>query len=122
MLACDAAQAAQRYAGATVDATFRHLSDRIALVSAFDSAPPLVFVECQAPRTVLPQPARGREHEPTRVSDADLRMVMHEAQTWESLDEIEASRHVVRRTDRRLAEIISDLIAFLDQRVGPGFR
>jgi len=47
---------------------------------------------------------------------------MHEAQTWEPLDEIEASRHVVLRTDRRLAEIISDLIALLDQRVGPGFR
>ena len=62
---------------------------------------------------------RARTH---RVSDADLRVVMHEAQTWEPLDEIEASRHVVRRTDRRLAEIISDLIALLDQRVGPGFR
>jgi hypothetical protein len=67
--------------------------------------------------------ARGyHEHEPTRVSDADLRVVMHEAQTWEPLDEIEASRHVVLRTDRPLAEIISDPTALLDQRVGPGFR
>jgi predicted kinase len=122
VLACDAVQAAQTYAGAIVDATFRHLSDRIAFVSAFDSAAPLVFVECQAPRTVLLQRARGREHEPIRVSDADLRVVMHEAQTWEPLDEIAASRHVVRRTDRPLVETIGDLIALLDQRVGPGFR
>jgi aminoglycoside phosphotransferase family enzyme/predicted kinase len=103
--------------GAIVDATFRHLADRQVFGSAFGSAASLLFIECQAPRSVLAQRAARREHDRERVSDADVAIVLREQQTWEPLDELLANAHLALRTDRPLEEIVGDVLALLDRRL-----
>jgi uncharacterized protein len=112
-----AAQAITTRRGAIVDATFRHLADRQAFASALGDSAPLMFVECQAPRSVLAQRAARREHDPQRVSDADVAVVLHEQQTWEPLDEVPANAHLALRTDRPLDQTVGDVLALLDRRL-----
>jgi aminoglycoside phosphotransferase family enzyme/predicted kinase len=116
-LAHRAARALATNRGAIIDATFRHLADRQAFASAFGSAAPMLFVECQAPRAVLAQRAVRREHDPERVSDADVAVVLREQQTWEPLDEVPAHAHLALRTDRPLEKIVGDVLALLDRRL-----
>lgn len=104
--------------GAVVDATFRHLTDRQAFTSAFRGAAPTLFIECQAPRSVLAQRAARRERDRLRVSDADRSIVLRERETWEPLDEVPAGAHVALRTDRPVAEIVGDVLALFDRRRG----
>ena len=66
-------------------------------MSALSAAAPLLFVECQAPRSVLRQWAARRERDPQRVSDADAAVVMHERVSWEPLDEVPAGAHLALR-------------------------
>jgi aminoglycoside phosphotransferase family enzyme/predicted kinase len=113
-----AADAVAVKGGAVIDATFRHLSDREAFRQAFAHAAPSVFVECLAPLSVLVERAARRACDPARVSDADVEVVMRERSTWEPLDEVPASAHLSLRTDRPLEELIEDLRALLDARIG----
>ena len=103
--------------GAVVDATFRHRADRDAFWSSFGAAAPLLFVECQAPRSVLVERAVTREHDRAQVSDADLGVVLREQEMWEPLDEVSPSAHTMLRTDRPLEEIVGDVLALLDRRL-----
>ena len=103
--------------GAIVDATFRHLADREAFDLAFGAAAPLIFVECQAPRSVLCERAVSREHDPKRVSDADHLVVAREQASWEPLDEISGGRHLILRTDRASDDMAGDVLALLDLRL-----
>lgn len=103
--------------GAIVDATFRHRSDRQAFTAALDASAPVLFIECQAPRAVLTQRARCRDDDPARVSDADVEVVARQLESWEPLDEVRASDHVVLRTDRAVDRVIADAVALLDQRL-----
>ena len=103
--------------GAIVDASFRHLADRQAFAAALGAAVRLVFIECQAPRAILAERAARRERDPHRVSDADAAVVMREQQSWEPLDEVPANAHLALRTDRRLEDIMSDVLALLDSRL-----
>ncbi|MGI8903409.1 MAG: AAA family ATPase [Solirubrobacteraceae bacterium] len=116
-LAGRAVRAVATNRGALVDATFRHLTDRQAFASAFGATAPLLFIECQAPRSVLAQRAAQREHDRERVSDADLAVVLRERERWESLDEVPANAHVALRTDRPLEELVGDVLALLDRRL-----
>ena len=102
--------------GAIVDATFRRLTDRQAFASSFAGTAPLLFIECQTPRAVLAQRAAKREHDPARVSDADLGVVLREHETWEPLDELPANAYLALRTDRPLEELVGDVLALLDHR------
>lgn len=104
--------------GVLVDATFRRRRDREAFARSFAHASPLLFVECLAPADVLARRARAREHDPDRVSDATLEIVMRERETWEPLDELAPTERVTLRTDRPLARITADLLALLDHRLG----
>jgi predicted kinase len=106
-----------REGGTIVDATFRHLADRQAFADSFAEAAPLVFIECQAPPSVLADRAARRGREPGQVSDADLAVVLREQHTWEPLDEVPAARHLALRTDRRLEDVVGDALALLDQRL-----
>jgi aminoglycoside phosphotransferase family enzyme/predicted kinase len=101
--------------GAIVDATFRHVADRRAFKIALRSDAPTLFIECRAPRAVLADRAVRREHDPRRVSDADVEIVLREEQAWEPLDEVPATAHLTVRTDRPLDEIVADVHAVLDQ-------
>jgi uncharacterized protein len=103
--------------GAIVDATFRHLADRQAFASAFATAAPKLYIECQAPLAVLAERARRRAADPHRVSDADATVALREQQAWEPLDEVPASRHLVLRTDRPVEETLADVLALLDGRL-----
>jgi aminoglycoside phosphotransferase family enzyme/predicted kinase len=103
--------------GAIVDATFRHAEGRRAFCSTLDAPPPLLFVECQAPRAVLAERAARREHDARRISDADTAVVLRERESWEPLDEVPASAHLVLRTDRRIEESVGDVLALLDRRL-----
>ncbi|MDQ2898016.1 MAG: AAA family ATPase, partial [Actinomycetota bacterium] len=103
--------------GAIVDATFRHLADRQAFASSFAATAPLLFIECQAPGSILAQRAAQREHDRERVSDADLAVVLRERQRWEPLDEVPAKAHVAVRSDRPLDELVGDVVALLDRRL-----
>jgi hypothetical protein len=103
--------------GAIVDATFRHLADRQAFASALSTAAPLLFVECQAPASVLAERAARRQHDEQRISDADAAVVMREQGSWEPLDEVPANAHLTVRTDRPLELIVGDVLALLDRRL-----
>jgi aminoglycoside phosphotransferase family enzyme/predicted kinase len=114
-------RAARRVAaagGAIVDATFRHRADRDDFAAAFAGAAPLLYIECRAPAAVLAQRAIRRDREPARVSDADLRVVTREASSWEPLDEVAPQAHLTLRADRRVEEIVADVLGLLDQRIG----
>lgn len=117
-LARRTARAVATAGGAIVDGSFRHLPDRQAFTSALGAPVPLQFVECRAPRAVLAARAAQREHDPGRVSDADLTVTMRELGSWEPLDEVAAGAHLVLRTDRPVAVIVEDLLALLDERLG----
>ena len=116
-LARRARQAVATGGGAIVDATFRHLADRQAFVSALGATVPLLFIECQAPRAVLAERAARRERDPQRVSDADAAIVRGELESWEPLDEVPATVHLPLRTDRPLQQVLGDVLALLDQRL-----
>ena len=104
--------------GAIVDATFRHAADRRAFAQALDTGVPVVFVECDAPRAVLVERARRREHDPQRVSDAGVDVVTGEAEAWEPLDEVPGAAHLALRTDRPSDDVVADVMSLLDQRLG----
>jgi predicted kinase len=112
-----AAETVTRCGGAIVDATFRHVADRLSYASAFPAAPPTLFVECQAPREVLAQRAARREQDPERVSDADTSVVLREHTAWEPLDEVPVGAHLVVRTDRPAPQILAELMALIDRRL-----
>jgi aminoglycoside phosphotransferase family enzyme/predicted kinase len=116
-LARQAADEVERGGGAIVDATFRHVADRVAFTSALGGAAPLLFIECQAPRSVRLERAARRQQLPERVSDADVAVVSREQRSWEPLDEVSPNAHVVLRTDRPGNEIVADALALLDRRL-----
>jgi aminoglycoside phosphotransferase family enzyme/predicted kinase len=105
-------------AGALVDATFRHRSDRDAFAEGFGDAAPLLFVECRAPAAVLAQRAVERDRQPGRISDASLSVVMRERAAWEPLDELAPEAHLTLRSDRPVEAQLADVLALLDRRIG----
>jgi predicted kinase len=119
-LALEALTAIDRHRGALVDATFRRREDRRAFTETFQEATPLLFAECLAPAAVLARRATVRDRSGTRISDADLSVVLRERERWEPLEEVAASDHLPLRTDRPLEEIIEDLRALLDRRLAAG--
>jgi uncharacterized protein len=112
-----AASEVGRGGGVLIDATFRRRRDREAFADAFGEAAPLRFVECLAPAEVLAGRARARQDDPSRVSDADLGIVVRERDSWESLDEVDALDHIALRTDRPIDGIVGDLAALIDRRL-----
>jgi aminoglycoside phosphotransferase family enzyme/predicted kinase len=102
--------------GAIVDATFRRASDRAAFAEAF--AGRALFVECRAPARVVAERARRREAEPARVSDADAAIAASQLEEFEPLDEIAPGAHLALRTDRDLDDLLAELEAGLDLRIG----
>lgn len=80
-------------------------------------AAPLIFIECQAPRSVLYERAVSREHDPKLVSDTDHLVVAREQAIWEPLDEISGGRHLILGTDRASADMAGDVLALLDLRL-----
>ena len=112
-----AAAEAVTHGGVIIDATFRHRPDRDLFEASFESAAPLVFVECR-PRFQCSAAARGSvKRDRSRVSDADLPAVIREQAAWDPLDEVPAEAHLVVRTDRPVPEIVADVMALLDQRL-----
>ena len=101
---------------ALVDATFRHRADRAAFRRSFADAAPLVFVQCLAPAPILAERAAARDRDPARVSDATREVVLREREAWEPLDEVDADRHLLLRTDRAAEPMIGELTALLDER------
>lgn len=104
--------------GAIVDATFRHAADRRAFASALPSGAPVLFIECRAPVDVLAARAHARRQNQAQLSDADLSVVLREHTSFEALDEVDPRAHVALRTDRDEDEVLSDLLALLDLRLG----
>jgi hypothetical protein len=117
-LAAQACASLSDCGGAIVDATFRHLRDRRTFASRLATNTPLLFVECQAPLGVLAARAHARRQTGDDASDADLTVVLRERAAWEPLDEVDPWAHVVLRTDRPAQDILADLLALLDRRMG----
>jgi predicted kinase len=76
-----------------------------------------VFLECQAPRSVLAARAGQRANDRERVSDADAAIALREQRAWEPLEEVPGDAHIALRTDRPLDEIVGDTLALLDRRL-----
>jgi hypothetical protein len=115
------AAAATRGGGALVDATFRRRSHRDAFRRGYGAAQPEpVFVECRAPAAVVAERARARELEPGRTSDATAEIATRQRDEFEPLDEVEAGRHLVLRTDRGTWAVVDELEALLDARLAHG--
>jgi hypothetical protein len=104
--------------GGVVDATFRRLADREAFRDALGPAsPPVLYVECRSPASVLARRARSRERLRERISDATVELVDSQLQEFEPLDELGSDRHVVIETDRELGDVVDQVEAFLDSRL-----
>jgi uncharacterized protein len=98
-----------------------HARDLIVLAEQFawfGRAAPLLFVECQAPRSVRARRAARRERDPDRISDADSAVALRETAGWQPLDELPAGAHLTLRTDRPLDQIVADVLALIDRRLG----
>jgi len=103
--------------GAIVDATFRYRADREAFAAAFGGAGRVLFVECQAPRSVLARRAARRAGDRARVSAADVSIALREQRAWEPLEEVPAGAHITVRTDRDVEHVVGDTLALLDRRL-----
>jgi uncharacterized protein len=113
-----AAAAAVRDGGALVDATFRRRTHRDAFAEGYGhTAPDPVFVECRTPRAIVAERARRRRLDPRQASDAGEEIALRQLGEFEPLDEVEAGRHVLVRTDRDFAEAIDEIEAALDSRL-----
>jgi len=117
-LGARAARAVAAHGGAILDGTFRHAGDRRAFNSAFAAAAPVVFIECRAPSEVLLERALHRDRTGRGASDASVDIVMSEQSSWEPLDEAPPRSHLIVRSDRRVGEIVRDVVAELDERLG----
>ncbi len=117
-LGARAARAVAAHGGAILDGTFRHARDRQAFASAFAAAAPVVFIECRVPSEVLRDRALQRDRTGRGASDATVDVVMSEQSSWEPLDEAPPRAHLIVRTDRRVEEIVADVVAELDERLG----
>jgi predicted kinase len=115
------AAAALAAGGAIVDATFRRRAHRDAFRAGLGRGitEPL-YAECRAPAAVVAERARGREGEPGRVSDATAEIAARQAAEFEPLDEVEADRHVLVRTDRPAEDAVDEIVAALDARLVRG--
>jgi aminoglycoside phosphotransferase family enzyme/predicted kinase len=113
------AAAAVENGGAIVDATFRRRRDREAFRDAYPPAIPApLFVECRAPAAVIAERARTRELDPHHTSDATAEIAARQLAEFEPLDEVEPDLHVIVRSDRDLLELVDDVEATLDARLG----
>ncbi len=108
------AAVAARDRGAVVDGTFRHRGDRDAFMRTFADAAPLRYIECRAPDEVLRHRALAREHDPGRVSDATVDVVMRERTSWQPLDEVPERQRTAVRTDQPLDRIVANVVEWLD--------
>ncbi len=113
-----AAAAAIPEGGALVDATFRRRAHRDAFAAGYGGAGPApVFVECRAPAAVMAERARTRHRAPGQASDATPEIAALQLAEFEPLDEVEAVRHVLVRSDRAVSETIDEVEAALDARL-----
>jgi len=113
------AAAAVDNGGAVVDATFRRRGDRQAFRDAYaDAIPSPVFVECRAPAAVIAERARSREQEPHHTSDATAEIAARQLAEFEPLDEAEPDLHVIVRSDRPVRDLVDEVEAALDARLG----
>lgn len=102
--------------GAVVDATLGDADARVAFRTGLGLvADELRYVECRVPAAEVKRRAAARELDPARESDATADIAARLATAWMPLDEAPAERHLVLRTDRAVATIISDVAAWLDR-------
>jgi aminoglycoside phosphotransferase family enzyme/predicted kinase len=104
--------------GVVVDGTFRRAVDRNAFFAVRDEDAPLVLVECRAPASVLLARAEARSRAPSRVSDADTAVVARQLAAFEPVDELDAPDHVLLRSDRPVADLVSEVGEALARRAG----
>ena len=102
-------EAAAAGRGVVVDGTFRRAADRSAFLARRGGDTPLVLVECRAPASVLLARAEARAHAPSRVSDADAAVVAGQLLAFEPVDELAATDHVLLRSDRPVADLVSEV-------------
>jgi aminoglycoside phosphotransferase family enzyme/predicted kinase len=111
--------AAAAAGGAVVDATFRRRAHRAAFRDGYgEVVPEPVYVECRAPAAVIAERARRRERDPRSTSDATADLATGQLAGLEPLDEVAAHLHVAVRTDQPLAEVVDEVEAALDARLG----
>jgi aminoglycoside phosphotransferase family enzyme/predicted kinase len=113
----EAARLARR-GGGIIDATFRLPEHRRAFAEGLgDAAPAPLFVECQAPRSVLLERVRLRAQRGGSVSDATESVVERQLAEYQPMDDVPARDLLELRTDRPLDEAIAVLQAALDARL-----
>lgn len=103
-----AAQEVARAGGVIVDGTFRRRSERGVFRAALGPEPQPVFVQCVAPRDVLAARAAERLAAGAGESDAGAGQAVQQLAEFEALDEVDAARHLVTRTDCAPAELARD--------------
>ncbi len=104
--------------GALVDATFRRRAHRDAFAAGYGGAgPEPLFVECRAPAAVADERARRRTRDSGQASDATAEIAARLRAEFEQLDEVDADRHIIVRSDREVGHIIDELEAALDARL-----
>jgi aminoglycoside phosphotransferase family enzyme/predicted kinase len=105
--------------GAVIDATMGDAEARAAFRDGLGrAADSVVYVECRAPRAEIEARARARETVQVRESDATAAIAERLGARFAPLDEIQAARHRVLRTDRSVEEIVGDLTTWLDRAWG----
>ena len=101
-----------------MDATFRRRIHREAFAAGYGGAGPApIFVECRAPAAVVAERADRRLRDPGQASDATAEIAARQLAEFAPLDEVDADRHVIVRTDREVRETIDEIEAALDARL-----
>lgn len=86
--------------GVIADGRFCRRAARDAFASALAGTAPSLFVECVAPAPVRARRGAG------------------DYERWEPLDEVAPQAHLTLRTDRPVEDVVDDVLALLDQRIG----
>ncbi len=87
-----------------IDASFRSLEHRKAARQlASEAGVPFLFVECQAPSDIIRERLRRRDREPS-VSDARADFLDDFVASWEPVDELGPSEHLVLDTSGSIEE------------------
>jgi aminoglycoside phosphotransferase family enzyme/predicted kinase len=115
----EAAAEVTRGGGVIVEGTFGDPAARQAFRVGLQRCDvPTMYVECCAPRDVLLARAGRRDREGRGVSDAAEAVVDRMERSFDAPSEVAPGAHVALRTDRLTADVVEDLGAILDRRLG----
>jgi uncharacterized protein len=108
--------AVEKTGSAIVDATFHRGAERTSFRAGLGGQPaPTLFVRCTAAPEVLRARVRGREHDSSRVSDADTAILDRQREESEPLLDVPDAARADLDTEAPPEQLVGEVEAFLDR-------